>query len=551
MNNNMYLRLFKKAQEIPQSVAVVYPQSYRKRAFNYRQLTFEELLQKTNNISNSLIEMGGEYNLRGKKALLLVPPGLSFCPLVFALFKIGVIPVFIDPGMGKRYLLKSIEQIAPDILIGPPKVHFISLFYKMAFRSVRFFITTGKIGRLKRHSLLDFENKMSIINDECLFCDNNRPAAILFTSGGTGSPKGVLYTHGIFNAQTNSLQKLFNLNSGQIDLAGFPIFSLFTIVMGMTSVIPAMNPSCPALADPKKLYQNIIDNKASFVAGSPAIWENLANYCLEYKLKLPSVKALVMFGAPVSLKLHRQFQVLLPHGTTYTPYGATECLPVSMTSGKVILEGPALQMEKGAGTYLGKRIEGVDIAIIKNTPEVIERIDPSLFLQSGEVGEIVVCSKMVTLEYVGLPSATALAKMKDEQGRLWHRMGDLGYLDDVGDLWFLGRKTHCFHSRGKFFSSIQCESIFNVNNKVKRTALIHIYKDGEKDFPALVIEREKSQKLNKKQMEDELKDMALKHSHTQEIEKFFYCSRFPVDARHNIKIDRLNLKEQVMREQGF
>lgn len=148
--------------------------------------------------------------------------------------------------------------------------------------------------------------------------------------------RNVVYTHKIYYEQTRLLQELFSLDENEIDFPCFPLFSLFTLCMGMTSCIPDMNPSQPAKADPKQLVQNIKDNKVTFMAGSPAIWEALGSYCIKNNITLPSVKYLVMFGAPVRNELHKRFSRILPNRTTYTPYGATESLPVANISGQMV-----------------------------------------------------------------------------------------------------------------------------------------------------------------------------------------------------------------------
>src|SRR5690606_36975511 len=104
-----------------------------------------------------------------------------------------------------------------------------------------------------------------------------------------------------------------------------------------SSVTPEMDPARPSQCDPKKIVEAIIHHKATFVAGSPAIWERVADYCLKNNLTLDSIKSVVMFGAPVRYELHEKFEKILPNGNTFTPYGATECLPVANVSGADVL----------------------------------------------------------------------------------------------------------------------------------------------------------------------------------------------------------------------
>ncbi len=548
--DNIASRLHYWAKKTPQQIAISFPKHYKKGKYSYQNLTFAELLQSSEAIAQGLQRMNIP---RRARVLVFLRPSLDFSAVTFALFKTGLVPIFIDPGMGRKNLLRSIAQIKPQVLIAEPEIHLVRFLFPRAFRSIRHIVTNSrwswslfKKSQYKR--LRDLKSTPLVKAPPLLFTPSPQdPAAVLFTSGGTGCPKGVLYTHKIFQIQTDQLQKLFNLQAGQVDIPGFPLFSLFTVAMGMKSAIPAMNPSKPAKANPQKLYQNICDHQAHFVAGSPAIWENLANYCLEKNLQLPSVKSLVMFGAPVSLELHKKFQRILPNGTTYTPYGATECLPVAVTSGEIILNGPHNLMKKGKGTFLGTPAPGVRIEIVPIKESPIPYIKECDFLKPGQMGEIVVQSQTVTPEYVDLKKETEQAKMKDHLGNTWHRMGDIGYLDTTGQLWFGGRKSHYIKWRGKVLSSVQCEAIFNQHPFVKRTALI-TYRQGKQSFPAIVIERKDGAKprgTQRKNFEEELLNMACTTEHTKEIKNFFYHPNFPVDVRHNIKIDRLRLGNEI------
>ena len=71
-------------------------------------------------------------------------------------------------------------------------------------------------------------------------------AAILFTSGSTGPPKGAVYSHAIFLSQIKTFRALYDIEAGEIDLCTFPLFALFAPALGMTAVVPEMDPSRPA-----------------------------------------------------------------------------------------------------------------------------------------------------------------------------------------------------------------------------------------------------------------------------------------------------------------
>ncbi|MEX0799557.1 MAG: AMP-binding protein, partial [Bacteriovoracaceae bacterium] len=331
--------------------------------YRYVHYTFIELEKKINQFANALKDSGMN---KGDKTLLFIRPCLDFSALAFALFKIGAVPVFIDPGMGRKKFLEAVKNCSPRVLIGIPKALVLKRIFSKYFSSVKFVFNYGKRGFLGAPSIVSLSNEQSFEAASESMAPNEL-GAVLFTSGGTGRPKGVVYTHEIFIAQTRSLQEEFNLNENDVDAPGFPLFALFTLSMGMTSCIPDMDPSNPAKADPKALIQIIKDQSVTFAAGSPAIWQNLALYCFENKMTLPTLKYLVMFGAPVSLELHKLFKKVLPNGDTFTPYGATESLPVSNAKGSVILERFAEKTLEGAGVYIGRPLKEVDVKIIQST----------------------------------------------------------------------------------------------------------------------------------------------------------------------------------------
>lgn len=503
--------------------------------------TFREFEERSNQIANRLVKLGIKPGMR---TLLFVKPCLDFSILTFALFKIGAVPVLIDPGMGLPNLLNSVKQVKPEALISIGLVHWMRRLKKDFFQTVKIKVSLQWVGGSTSYLYRELENEPKSFAP--LDMRSEDPSAILFTSGGTGIPKGVLYTHGILNAQTDALQEMFSLTEKNVDLPGFPLFALFTLAMGMTSVIPEMDPTKPASCDPAKIVKNIQDNKVTFVAGSPAIWERVGKYCLAHKIQLSTVRQVVMFGAPVRAEIHQMFKEILIDGDTFTPYGATECLPVSLISGTAILKKHLPMMLQGYGTCIGPAVPKTKIKILK-TSDIPE--SDLCELPEGDIGEIAVCGPQVTSGYFEMPEETAKAKIL-YNGELWHRMGDVGWMDAEKNLWFLGRKTHRVETKNATYYSIQMEAIFNKHPEIRRTALVKI-KKGSDIVPALVIERHDK----KTRMTDNfLKELELLRSSTdftRAIVSFHLHPSFPVDVRHNIKIDRVKLghwvQEQIAR----
>jgi acyl-CoA synthetase (AMP-forming)/AMP-acid ligase II len=518
--------------------AVVFPvRNIFSKNVSYAHYTFDQYEQKINQFSNAFTELGVE---QGDRVLVFVKPSLDFSALVFSLMKMGAVPVMIDPGMGKENLLKSIKEIKAKVLVGIPLIHCLRQIYKESFLSIQIFISTGfalpftktkSLARIFKRQKCEFPSIQLTQSDH---------AAILFTSGGTGTPKGVVYTHDIFINQTQMLQNEFELTDHDIDIPGFPLFALFTLSMGMTSCIPELNPSHPAKVKPERMVTNIIDQGATFLAGSPAIWKRVADYCLQNNIKLPSVKYLVMFGAPVPVSLHEKLALILPNGTSYTPYGATECLPISNISGRAILENLKDKINSGAGVCIGHALAGVELKIIKPNSGVIDTLDTIEELPPYEVGEILVSSPTVTKSYFARPEHTMLTKILGDN-QVWHRMGDVGYLDADKKLWFCGRLAHVVNET---YYPIPVEAIFNQHPEVARSALIAL-KKGHTIEPAIVIERvDKKVKLKTDKFNEfiaECFEIASQHAHTKDIHHIFLHENFPVDVRHNIKIDRIAL----------
>lgn len=477
--------------------------------------TFDEFEARSNRVCARLRAEGFRA---GDRVLLFVRPSLDFSVITFALFKAGLVPVFIDPGMGRKSLLRACAEVQPRGMVAERRAFIARLLFPGAFKSVEVAISVPRLLRRLKE----------VPEDKVLH--GPRPgeaAAILFTSGGTGTPKGVVTTHEILHAQTRLLQEMFQLGPADTDMPGFPLFALFTLAMGMTSVVPDMDPTAPAQCDPAKLVATLVDQRVTFAAGSPAIWERVGQHCHTHGITLPYLKNVVMFGAPVRGEIHELWKSVLPNGTTYAPYGATECLPIAFARGDELLRHWEGNL-RGEGICLGRVVPGMNVTIAKDS-----------HIPNGfplEVGEILVNGPTVTPEYFGRPEATAAAKILGPSGPT-HRMGDVGYLRD-GQLWFCGRKAHVVVTIDSSFYPIPVEGVFNAHPDVKRSALVAVELVG-KTAPGLVVELRRERQWS--ELEAELRALGAAHAHTQAVTRFWRHPGLPVDVRHNIKIDRVAL----------
>ncbi|MCH6256033.1 fatty acid CoA ligase family protein [Puniceicoccaceae bacterium K14] len=499
---------------------------------DYMRLSFKELAEEQDAWAAKLKQKG---ITQGSRVLLMVKPGLPLIAICFALFKLGAVPVVIDPGMGLKSFLSCVRRSKPEHLVGIGLAIWVSRIFIRSFRGLKSRVKVGGPLECIRNTNADR------VDVEAAATQSEDLAAILFTSGSTGAPKGVLYEHGMFEAQVRTIQSTFDIQPGEVDLPMLPIFALFNPALGMTTVVPEMNPSKPATVDPKNIVDAIQQCGVSNSFGSPVLWEKIGKYCERNKIKLPTMKRILMAGAPVPPSLMKRFREILEDGTVYSPYGATEVLPVSAISDMEVLQIAKSDEFLGKGTCVGFPLPGVEVRILGVDDGVLGESALSRPLPSGVIGEIVVTGPSVTKGYDKLPEATDAAKIVTKS-RVWHRMGDLGYLDRKGRLWFCGRKVERVIALGETFYTDCCESVFNRHEKVFRTALIKC-----QNAPAIVVEPIAGA-YPKSPEEDafieELKELGQQNSSTKKIERFFFHRSFPVDVRHNAKIHRLTLAKE-------
>jgi acyl-CoA synthetase (AMP-forming)/AMP-acid ligase II len=510
----------------------------------YRHLSYRELDEDSTRIARGLRRMGlGQ----GSRVAVLVRPGGELFALTFGLFKAGAVPVLIDPGIGPQRMGGCLAEAEPEAFFGVPEAHLARLALGWA-RSARLRVTVGSVAPWGGVTLDDVRASGAGAGGALPKVREEDTAAILFTSGSTGAPKGAVYTHGNFAAQVELLRRTFRIKPGEVDLPTFPLFALFDPALGMSTVLPRMDATRPARVDPREILEPIRRLRITNLFGSPALLNRVGRSPEALGATLPSLRRVFSAGAPVpAATLERIGRLLPPGAQVFTPYGATEALPVAVIGSDEVLRETRHATEQGAGTCVGKVVDGVRVEIIRILDEPIPTWSDDLRVAPGEVGEIVVSGPQVTASYFRRADATGLAKIRGSAGEVMHRMGDLGTLDEAGRLWFQGRKSQRVVAGGKTYFTEPCEGVFNAHPEVFRTALVGARRRGEV-VPVLCVELYPAcQGASTARVRTELLELGARFAHTRGIQEVLFHKSFPVDIRHNSKIFREKLAEWASR----
>lgn len=531
----------------PQAPAVLFASKNRLGGgYKYDALTFEQCRERYEAYAAGL----HDYGIRaGDSVVLLTKPSLNLVPIVLALWRLGAVLVSVDPGASRKQKLKSISEVKPKGFIGLPAAHLLRLMFRKTFDSVTHPVTVGRRLFWSGPTLRDLrDGGSSALKPRSTMAQDE--LAVIFTSGSTGSPKGVVYTHGNGGAVVQIMKEALDLGPADVTLACHPIFSFYSVGLGATVIVPDIDPRFPAEANPEELLQVIRDQKPTVAFMQLSIVENLLRYCVDRDEKIPHLRKIITTGAPLSLDLIRGLHKVFaePEADVYTMYGATEALSVCYAEGREILRRAANRTRNGKGIYLGRPAPSIKVRVIDIVEEPIQTWREDLAFPTGEIGEICVAGPVVTAGYKNRPQATRHAKIKDATG-IWHRMGDAGYFDEDGGLWYCGRIADRVRAKGGYLYPGLVEPIFNEHPQVHRSALVGVSQDSSPyEHPVVVVEPDVEDVSlsgpNGTELYEDLQTLSCNHANTRKVrEVLLHDEDFSTDVRHNAKIRRDLLTE--------
>ncbi len=467
----------------------------------------------------------------GDFVLVLQPMSVALYAALVALFRIGAVAVLPDPAALKRSLIDACRAAPPAAMIAPARVHIYSLAVPELRRIARRFSTDW---RLPGMIALDGRQRAS----HALYnAEPDHPALVTFTSGSTGTAKGVVRSHGMLAAQNQAVADMLGGSTPpQRRMTNLPVFTLSSLASGVTSVVPDTDISRPAAIDPDIIASQIAENAVDQLVLSPVLAELLARgHC---EAALAGVRSVYLGGAPVFPDIASRLARALPQSKIEIAYGSSEAEPIAGIAANAITARDLERIAAGGGLPVGMPIDRIAIAICQLDSRIpIGPFSAAEFskLQAprGTVGEICATGDHVMKSYLG-GRGDAETKFSVD-GRVWHRTGDAGWLDADNRIWLCGRASEGRAIRGKIIHPLAIEAACRMAAGPVRVACV-----VDNGTMTIVVEQDSRPLLPRlRSAVDRIGPV-----------EFALVNRVPTDRRHNSKIDYAALRRMPLAKVG-
>ena len=545
--NNILDKLSSTSDAFPDKIAFAFIRKGNKKKTD--SISFRELDQKSDRAARYLSNRGFKDGL---VTLVLARPSTEFVVLMYAMLKTGAVPLLlpsikIRKRSGRAQLRKILNRARPEGVIGSGALLAIRRILRLGPRKLR----TINVRNLKK--FYSNSNNGSGFTSKKEIDWTDVPAFVRYTTGSTGPPKGVIYSHGMLHSLLRTLES-----------EGITSDDVFFGRSGTLIIHPLIGiSSVSIMAKPRHIRgQEIVETVSTWGATaaflSPPSAIHLANYLESHAeshnqspAMLESLTRIYVGGETISAGFVSTIETHLseersPRGGFRLVYGATEGFPLCQAHASTIIETHP-KTESGMGFCLGEPVEGIMIRIL-SFEDYNEQFDPSIASEvsgygPGSIGEISAMGPAVYSSLIGQdeiefggPKTTAHDSL---DGTNWHRTGDLGYLDQHGRVWIVGRKAHRVKSKnGYTLYTKQIEEIFNHSLGI-RTALVE---GPDNHWPVILVEKDNAPwNEMKKRLKEEAKRACGLLGYDGELTFLQYGGVFPVDSGHEAKIEREKL----------
>ncbi|MBF0450652.1 MAG: AMP-binding protein [Candidatus Magnetomorum sp.] len=505
----------------------------------YSHLTYRQFNQQSDDIARGLQRSGV---VRGTKTALQMTPGVEWFTVAYALLKIGAVPVLIQPSLGFRHMAQCIKAVEPEALIISPKFQMLPLLYPGNYQSVHLQINTDRRWLKKGLSLVDLQQNEPGPFQVTESRDQDPGMIIFSTTNETETPKPILLTHKVLNAIADLLTSVMDSSSDSVFFTTFPLFMILAPSMGIRQIVPSSQSMKGLKINPRMIVESVWDHGITHLLMSPTHLMVLEDFLKDAGIFLPSIQRMLSWGEAFPAQELQKLHYFINDQTQVFPlYGMAEAPVVTTLGSHEIVSETQIKTERGFGICQGKVIENMQMRVIEVSDRPIDNWSDDLLIEEAIIGELVVKGEAVSKKYSNNVTADALTKIPDGKD-MWHRTGDVGWLDAKGYFWFCGRKKdRIIVSEDETLYTIPCEAVFLRHQRVHRCIIVGV---GPIPYqtPVLIIElaRGDSGKYIST-LTHELIDLAQAYPHTGNIKKILFRKSFPVHPLYHQKINRKQL----------
>ncbi len=516
--------IYDACQRHPERLALAITQVQEGELRSQEHCSYKQLAERIGSVVAGFQRLGLQS---GDRVLVLMRVQIDLYVLVIALMALGAIPVLIDRGMSRKRMMSALRSSKAQWLIGTLDI--VRHWWKIpALWSLRRFAIDGKtlgVGRMD----VPVSAKWSIPKEFA----GDAHGLISFTSGSTGAPKGADRTHSSLLAQHHALRAHWPDVDEDRDSTCFPVMVLHQLCCGISTILPAMDLSRPAFCVPELLYHQFESERISRFSAAPACLQTLVEWASNQHVQFRSIRALAIGGSTISVRLAEKLLLVFPEAAITCVYGSTEAEPIASIALADFLE----HAQEDRGYLLGYPAACAELCISAAGANFDDEQDLlNARCPVGGEGEIWVKGPHVLKAYVDQPEATRLSKIISKDGHVWHRTGDVGFMDHHHRLWMVGRYWDRLQWQDQVVWPFVVEKQIDLLDGVRRSALVAVGADW-----VLALECQNG-------IPDSVRDVLI--AMQLPVPVILVAMTIPVDGRHQSKIDRESLKQILSKKRA-
>jgi len=523
----------------------------------HEEISYGDFAATIDRTAKGLMDLG---IVKGDRVIIFLPMGLGMYSAMFAIQRLGAIAVFLDSWARASQLGASAECVKPTAMISFPQA-FDLIEQVPEFKQMKLRIVAGLQGQGKSKGYdADLEVLMRTPGPSPIAAvESEFTALITFTTGSSGKPKGANRTHRFLAAQHEALSHVVPYHADDRDMPAFPIFSLNNLASGVTTIIPGLNLAQPMEYDSAILACQTIHEKLTCATLSPSMLVNLARFCTDRKIPLDGLRRVATGGAPISKDNVRDFAAVAKCADIWVLYGSTEVEPMAHIEAKEMLKqaGPSDPEILEEGVNVGHIDGKLEYKFLKIFDGPIDRPKESadgrwveeagdLEVGHGQIGEFVVTGDHVCRDYYNNPEAFRSTKIMDRKDRVWHRTGDLAFIDPRGYLWMVGRVHNAIRRGQEYFFPVRPEVLIKRLPGCRQGAFLGMPDTELGNRTSVILEPQDPKTFDRELALSELERLFKKNKIP--VDSIYIVDAVPMDPRHHSKVEYTVLRDRIVAE---